>query len=68
MAQAKLKAAWRSHYLRHLRHHAPTVAASLAGVGRDVVNREKRRDPEFREECERIRESRPGTTRLNLQG
>lgn len=68
MERAKLKAAWRSHYLRHLKHHAPTVAANLAGVGRSVVNREKRRDPDFARECDEIQKSRPGTTRLNLQG
>ncbi len=43
---------WRRTFIRHLRNgRGEHVASQLTGVGRDRLALEKRRDPEFAEQC-----------------
>lgn len=54
----KVKAAWRRNFIRHVRNGKPlTIAAQLAGVGKDKVFQERNRDPDFDAEWEEAKAS-----------
>lgn len=58
VVKTKVKAAWRRNFLRQLRQRTPFESARLLGIGRERINQERRRDPEFAEEMDRVQKER----------
>ena len=57
--ELKVKRAWRTVFLRHVRNGVPdSVAAKMAKIGLDVLNRERRNDLEFVREMDDLKAQR----------